>query len=91
LRAKGAQVRYHDPFVNELRFGEAQTGAGGELLESVTLADEELHAADCVVIVTNHSQFDYQRLCRLSSLMVDTRNALNCELRKGSGARIIRL
>jgi UDP-N-acetyl-D-glucosamine dehydrogenase len=91
LRAKGAQVRYHDPFVPELRFDEAHTGAGAEQLESVTLTDEELHAADCVIIVTNHSQFDYQRLCRLSSLIVDTRNALNCELRNGSGARIIRL
>jgi UDP-N-acetyl-D-glucosamine dehydrogenase len=91
LRAKGAQVRYHDPFAQELRSDEAHTGAAGQLLESVTLTDEELHAADCVIIVTNHSQFDYQRLCRLSSLIVDTRNALNCELRNGSGARIIRL
>jgi UDP-N-acetyl-D-glucosamine dehydrogenase len=91
LRAKGAEVTYHDPFVPELRSDEAHTGAGGELLKSVMLTDEELHAADCVIIVTNHSQFDYQRLCRLSSLIVDTRNALNCELRNGSGARIIRL
>jgi hypothetical protein len=74
-----------------LRFDEAHPDACGELLESVTLTDEELRPKNCVVLVANHSQFDYQRLCRLSSLIVDTRNALNCELRNGSGPRIIRL
>ena len=91
LRVKGAQVSYHDPFVRELRFDESHTAASGERMESITLTDEELCTADCVVIVTNHSEFDYRRLCRLSSLIVDTRNALNGDLRNGSGARIIRL
>jgi UDP-N-acetyl-D-glucosamine dehydrogenase len=91
LRAKGAEVSYHDPFVPELRLDESRKATGGERMESVTLTDEELSTTDCVVIVTNHSQLDYQRLCRLSSLIVDTRNALNGDLRKCSGARIIRL
>jgi len=55
------------------------------------LTDEELRASDCVVIVTDHSATDYQRVCRLSSLIVDTRNALNGDVRRGSSARIIRL
>jgi UDP-N-acetyl-D-glucosamine dehydrogenase len=91
LRAKGAEVSYHDPFVKELRFDESDPSAIGERMESIALTDKELCTTDCVVIVTNHSQFDYQRLCRLSSLIVDTRNALNGELRNGSGAQIIRL
>jgi UDP-N-acetyl-D-glucosamine dehydrogenase len=91
LRAKGADVRYHDPFVKEVHFDDAHTKGGGAPLDSVALTDEELQTADCVVIVTDHSATDYQRICRLSSLIVDTRNALNGDLRRGSSARIIRL
>jgi len=91
LRAKGADVRYHDPFVKEVRFDDAHTEGSGEPLQSVPLTDEELRTADCVVIVTNHSEIDYQRACQLSSLIVDTRNALNGDVRRKSRARIIRL
>jgi UDP-N-acetyl-D-glucosamine dehydrogenase len=91
LRAKGADVRYHDPFVKQVRFDDAHTEGGGDPIDSVPLTDDELHSADCVVIVTNHSSTDYERVCQLSSLIVDTRNALNGDLRRGSCARIIRL
>ena len=91
LRTKGAEVRYHDPFVKEVRFEDAHTESGGEPLDSVLLTDDELRSADCVVIVTNHSGIDYKRVCRLGSLIVDTRNALNGDLRRDSSARIIRL
>ncbi len=60
-------------------------------LDSVPLTDEELRASDCVVIVTDHSATDYQRVCRLCSLIVDTRNALNGDVRRDSTARIVRL
>jgi UDP-N-acetyl-D-glucosamine dehydrogenase len=91
LRAKGADVRYHDPFVKQVRFDDAHTEGGGDPIDSVPLTDDELQSADCVVIVTNHSATDYGRVCQLSSLIVDTRNALNGDLRRGSSARIIRL
>ena len=91
LRAKGANVRYHDPFVAELRFDDAHTESTGEPLSSVTLTNEELQAADCVIIVTDHSDIDYKRVCSLVPLIVDTRNALNGEIRRESSARIIRL
>src|ERR1700752_815269 len=91
LRAKGADVRYHDPFVNEIRFDEAHTEAGSDPLASVSLTNGELESADCVIIVTDHSEIDYKRVCSLSSLIVDTRNALNGEVRRESRARIIRL
>jgi UDP-N-acetyl-D-glucosamine dehydrogenase len=91
LRERGAEVRYHDPFVKEVRFDDAHTQGGGEPLASVSLSDEELRESDCVVIVTDHSATDYQRVCRLSSLIVDTRNALNSDVRRDSSARIIRL
>ncbi|MBA2705776.1 MAG: nucleotide sugar dehydrogenase [Blastocatellia bacterium] len=91
LRTKGAEVSYHDPFVKEVRFEDAHTEGGGQPLDSVPLTDDELRTADCIVIVTNHSGIDYQRVCRLGSLIVDTRNALNGDLRRDSSARIIRL
>ena len=91
LRAKGAHVRYHDPFVKELRFDDAHIEGSGEPLQSVPLTDEELNSTDCLIIVTDHSQIDYKRVCSLTPLIVDTRNALNGEIRKSSSARIIRL
>lgn len=91
LRAKGADVRYHDPFVAEVRFDDAHTEGGGAPLSSVELTDEELRGADCVLIVADHSAVDYRRVCNLSKLVVDTRNALDGELRKQSRARVIRL
>jgi UDP-N-acetyl-D-glucosamine dehydrogenase len=91
LRAKGAIVRYHDPFITEVRFDDAHTEAPGEPLQSVSLDDDELKAADCVVIVTDHTGIDYTRVCQLSKLIVDTRNALGGDLRRNACARIIRL
>jgi len=84
-------VRYHDPFVRELRFDDAHTEGGGAALASVELNDQDIQAADCVVIVTNHSQIDYARVTEQAMLVVDTRNALNGDLRRESRARIIRL
>ena len=91
LRAKGANVRYHDPFVAELRFDDAHTESSGEPLDSVPLTNEELQSADCVIIVTDHSDIDYKHVCSLVPLIVDTRNALNGDIRRQSSARIIRL
>jgi UDP-N-acetyl-D-glucosamine dehydrogenase len=68
LEAQGAQIRYHDPFVPEIdEDGTARTG--------VELTDEELAAADCVVIITDHSVVDYARVVAAAELVVDTRNA----------------
>jgi len=91
LRAKGANVRYHDPFVEELRFDDAHTDSSGEPLSSVSLTNDELQSADCVIIVTDHSDIDYKRICSIVPLIVDTRNALNGDIRRESSARIIRL
>ena len=91
LRAKGADVRYHDPFVSEVRFDDAHTDSAGGPLNSIALTDDVLNSADCVIIVTDHSTIDYKRVCSLAPLIVDTRNALNGELRQESSARIIRL
>ena len=91
LRAKGAEVLYHDPFVGEVRFDDAHTQGSGEPLRSIGLTDDELKAADCVVIVTDHTGIDYERVCGLSQVIVDTRNALSREQRQASSAKVVRL
>ncbi len=91
LRAKGADVVYHDPFVSEVRFDDAHTQAPGEPLHSIALTDDEVRSADCIVIVTDHSSVDYKRVCELSKLIIDTRNALSGDLRKNACAKIVRL
>lgn len=68
LAERGAEIRYHDPYVPVLE-------EDGIRRESVPLTDEELSAADCVVITTDHSTVDYERVVRLAPLVVDTRNA----------------
>lgn len=69
LKAKGARVQYHDPYV-------AQIHHDGWQMQSVTNLMDEVAQADCVVIITNHTQYDYSAIQRAASLIVDTRNAL---------------
>src|SRR5437667_357758 len=69
LQRRGAAVSYHDPHVRKLR-DEAID------LASVSLTPETVSTADCVVIVTDHSDVDYALVERCARLVVDTRNAL---------------
>ncbi len=68
LEEQKADVVYHDPHVASFR-------EDGHERHSVELTDEELSAADAVVIVTDHSSIDYQRVVNLAKVVVDTRNA----------------
>lgn len=60
-------------------------------LESVPLADNILRSSDCVVILTDHSVIDYERVVQLAPLIVDTRNAINPQLRRMAKGKIVRL
>ena len=91
LRAKGAEVSYHDPFVAEVTFDHAYTIGDGEPLYNQELTDDMIAASDCVVICTEHSTVDYNRVCSLSKIIVDTRNALSEETRTCANAKIVRL
>ena len=91
LRSRGAEVVYHDAFVPEVTFDHAYTIGDGEPLYNQDLTDDLIKSADCVVICTEHSDVDYRRVCELSKVIVDTRNALKEEMRNGSRAKIVRL
>ena len=69
LGEKGALVSYHDPFIPLINDEEVR-------MESVKDLDAAVRAADCVVIVTNHSFYDYPKILKEAKLIVDTRNAL---------------
>jgi UDP-N-acetyl-D-glucosamine dehydrogenase len=70
LANKGAQVSYHDPHIPHIHHDEWE-------LDSVTELMVEVHAVDCVVIITNHSVYDYPAILDAARLIVDTRNALS--------------
>jgi UDP-N-acetyl-D-glucosamine dehydrogenase len=91
LRSRGAEVIYHDAFVEEVTFDHAYTIGHGDPLYNQELTDDLIKSADCVVICTEHSNVDYKRVCELSKVIVDTRNALSEEIRCGSKAKIVRL
>jgi UDP-N-acetyl-D-glucosamine dehydrogenase len=71
LRARGAHVSYHDPYVPRLPAMRHHTIR----LQSEPLSPEYLAAQDCVVIVTDHSCVKYEWVARHARLIVDTRNA----------------
>ncbi|MFW6200700.1 MAG: nucleotide sugar dehydrogenase [Gemmatimonadota bacterium] len=68
LEADGAEVVYHDPYVPRLT-------EDGTFWESREMTDDLLTGSDAVVIVTDHSDFDYARIVELSPILVDARNA----------------
>lgn len=68
LQEKGAIVSYHDPYVPCLALDRL-------VISAVTLDQETLRAADCVVIVTAHSAYVWPWIVENSRLVVDTRNA----------------
>jgi UDP-N-acetyl-D-glucosamine dehydrogenase len=68
LERRGARVTYSDPFVPRVRLD----GRELEAEEPMTMAAR----ADCVVIVTDHTAFDYPGIVKTARLIVDTRNAL---------------
>jgi UDP-N-acetyl-D-glucosamine dehydrogenase len=71
LGNKGAILTYHDPFVPVLRRSRRYDFG----LESIPLTAESLAAADAVIIVTDHTEVDYEAVVRHAGLVVDTRNA----------------
>lgn len=71
LEGRGAKVDYNDPYVprmpkkRDYDFG----------MESIRLTERNLATYDCVLIATNHSDYDYDFIAKHSKLVIDTRNA----------------
>ena len=69
LQKEGAQVSYHDPYFPFI-------GKGRKYDLQMKCAElKDLGQYDCIVIVTDHSNYDYRRIVQEAKLVVDTRNA----------------
>jgi UDP-N-acetyl-D-glucosamine dehydrogenase len=85
LRARGARVSYSDPHIPTLP---RMRHHAALRLDSTPLTPEFLARQDCVLVVTDHSAFDYDAIVRHAKLVVDTRNATaNCV---ATGCRIVK-
>lgn len=82
LEEKGADVSFTDPYVDSVRLPEERTA------ESQPLTADWLAAQDAVVIVTDHTAFDYDFILEHARLVVDTRNATKGHT---GSARVVRL
>ena len=69
LQKEGAQVSYHDPYFPKIGKGRKYD------LQMERASLDDLSKYDCVLIVTDHSDYDYKRIVKDAQLVVDTRNA----------------
>ena len=69
LRGKQADIVYHDPFVSDF-------SVRGLVVPAVELTEDEVSAADAVLLVTDHHNVDYELVVANARLVLDTRNAL---------------
>ncbi len=75
LLRKGAEVDYFDPFVKEFKLVK-------KTLKSIKYSPGRLKSYDLVLILTDHSGFDYEKIARGAKLVVDTRNAIRSRKHK---------
>src|SRR5208283_3719655 len=69
LQKRGARVEYNDPYFPSVGKGRKYD------LNMTSTPLEKIPEFDCVVIVTDHSQYDYRAIVDQAKLVVDTRNA----------------
>jgi UDP-N-acetyl-D-glucosamine dehydrogenase len=69
LQKRGARVEYNDPFFPSVGHGRKYA------LNMTSTPLDKIPEFDCVVIVTDHSQYDYPKIVGEAKLVVDTRNA----------------
>jgi UDP-N-acetyl-D-glucosamine dehydrogenase len=69
LQEKEADVIYHDPYIPHIDYD-------GLVMDSVPDLMKAVVSADCVAIITNHRDYDYNAILNNAKLIVDTRNAL---------------
>ncbi len=82
LESKGAQVKYHDDYAKVIFYNAHE-------VKSTPLTEAALRAADCVAIITDHSNVDYKWVAKHARCIVDTRNATKGI--KGAKDQIVKL
>ena len=69
LLQKGAKIDYFDPYVKKFTIK-------NKVLKSIKYEPSILKKYDCLLILTNHSGFDYDKIAQKTKLVIDTRNAI---------------
>ncbi len=82
LQNEKAALSYYDPYLPYLKIDNID-------LKSVKFNRASFNDKDCVVIITDHSNVDYEFILRHSSLIVDTRNA--CKNIRGKKDKVVKL
>jgi len=84
---KVAKLDYNDPHVPYFELN-------GKKVKSVKLDFKRLNRYDAVVILTDHSAYDYEKILKYARLIIDTRNAIKKENKKvkklGCGSNFIK-
>lgn len=73
LKEHGADIAYYDPYIPEIPMTREHPEFAG--MKSIEWTHENLQKFDAAVIATNHSNVDYEALCKYLPLIIDTRNA----------------
>jgi UDP-N-acetyl-D-glucosamine dehydrogenase len=81
LAKRGAQIEYSDPYIPVLKPDEHHSFE----LRSTEISEAKLSEFDCVIVVTNHDDFDYSLIQKRAKLIVDTRGVYG-----GNCANIVR-
>ncbi len=81
LQKRVKNISFSDPFIEEIKVGDT-------VYKGVPLDEERLKRADCILITTDHSSYDYNKVVISSKLVIDTRNATK-EVRDGRNKIIL--
>ena len=82
LRNKGALVSYHDPYIPKLQYEHFD-------MSSIDINESIMQSFDCVIIATNHDDYDWPWVIQNSHALLDTRNATANT--KGSKSHVVKL
>lgn len=82
LKERGAKVSYNDPYIPQIKIN-------GSVMRSAAVNAQSLKRSDCVVIITDHSRYDYPFIVGKASRVVDTRNATKNV--KGALSKVVKL
>jgi UDP-N-acetyl-D-glucosamine dehydrogenase len=74
LQKRGVEVVYHDPWVPQIADGHGVDAPAAPADRSVELDDELLDSVDAVMVVTDHTGIDWQRVLQRAPLVIDYRN-----------------
>jgi len=79
LLKKEADLEYFDPYIESI---DIDGNEGIVKMKSIKLSDEKIGSYDLVLILTDHSDFDYENLADKAKIVVDTRNAIKSRSHK---------